>query len=141
MLLALALPRIWDTQGAARQAMLQRMASQMRAAADLFYLQCQAAGGAALQNNCAEVTVGRLVVEGQHRYPVASLNGIGRLVGLSAGEPAAAHFQVREFLADGVPALSVQVRPAEKAPCELMYVQARGPSQRPAVFFVPESCH
>jgi hypothetical protein len=141
VLLSLALPRLREAQQAARQVMLVRMASQMRTAADLFFLQCQAKGGAALREGCAEVAVGRMVVQGQHRYPTASMNGIGRLVGLSAGEPAAAHFQVREFLANGVPALSVQVRPVEEASCELIYVQAKAPGQPPAVSLVPESCH
>jgi hypothetical protein len=141
VLLSLALPRLKEAQVAARQVMLSRMASQMRTAADLFFLQCQAAGPAALRSGCSEVTVGRLVVSGQHRYPTATMNGIGRLVGLSAGEPAAAHFQVREFLANGVPALSVQVRPVEEGSCELFYVQAQAPGQQPAVSLVPESCH
>lgn len=141
VLLSLALPRLREAQQAAREVMLKRMASQMRTAADLFYLQCQAIGGPALRGACAEVTVGRMVVQGQHFYPTASMNGIGRLVGLSAGEPAAAHFQVREFLANGVPALSVQVRPVEKGSCELLYVQAEGPGHQPAVSLVPESCH
>lgn len=141
VLLSLALPRLRDAQKAAREAMLVRMASQMRTAADLFFLQCQTQGNEALRRDCAEVTVGRMVVQGQHRYPLASVHGIGRLVGLSAGEPAAAHFQVREFLANGVPALSVQVRPVEEASCELIYVQAKAPGQPPAVSLVPESCH
>ncbi len=141
VLLSLALPRLREAQQAARQVMLVRMASQMRTAADLFYLQCQALGGAVLRGGCAEVVVGRTVVQGQHLYPTASINGIGRLVGLSAGEPAAAHFQVREFLANGVPALSVQVRPVEERSCELLYVQAEAPGQQPAVSLVPESCH
>lgn len=127
-------------QHEAQLVMLQRMASHMRMAAELFHMQCLASGAAGSQA-CDQLTVGQFQVQGRYQYPAATADGIARLVGLSPNDPAAAHFEVRSMQEQATSVLSVRVRPQEEGACELQYRQAPQPGLAPTVLLSPLSCH
>ena len=139
-LLAVALPRYRDAQRYARMAMLDNMALLMHGAVDQFHWQCLAAQARHPGDDCREVRVGLALVRGEHGYPQAGLDGIGRLVGLTPGEPAADLFVTESTRLHGATALKVALRHAENGTCELIYLASAGVGQRPEITVVQSTC-
>jgi prepilin-type N-terminal cleavage/methylation domain-containing protein len=139
-LMAVALPRYRDAQRYARIAMLDNMALLMMGAVDQFHWQCLAAQARDLREDCREVRVGLWLVRGELTYPQAGLDGIGRLVGLVPGEPAADQFRVESTRLHGQAGLKVALRHAENGTCELMYLAPAGVGQRPEITVLQSTC-
>jgi len=139
-LLAVALPRYRDAQRYARMAQLDNMALLMLAAVDQFHWQCLAAQTRDLHEDCREVRVGLWLVRGDNSYPQAGLDGVGRLVGLVPGEPAADQFRVESVRLRGQAGLKVALRHAEKGTCELVYLAPVGVGQRPEITVLQSTC-
>lgn len=140
LLLAVALPRYHDAQRYARMALLSNLALTMHSASNLFHLQCLAASTRVPRGDCTQMRIGLVTVRGEAEFPQAGLDGIGRLVGLTPGDPAADLFSTESVLYDGLPALKVAVRAAEKGTCELVYRAPSGPGQRPEVLTLLSTC-
>ena len=64
----------------------------------------------------------------------------GRLVGLTPGEPAAELFTTEAVTRDGVAALKVSVKAAEKGTCELVYRAPSAAGLRPEVVTLSSTC-
>ena len=139
-LLSVGLPRYRDAQRYGRMAMLDNLALTMQRAAEMFHLQCLSQQPLAAGGDCAQLQVGLQTVRGERGFPVAGLDGIGRLAGLVQGDPAAAYFNTQSVLSDGVPALKVSVRHAEDGTCELIYRAPERPGERPRVAIVQSTC-
>lgn len=139
-LLAVALPRYRDAQRYARTATLDNMALLMIQAVDQFHWQCLAAQTRDLREDCHEVRVGLWLVRGELGYPQAGLDGIGRLVGLVPGEPAADQFRVETTRQHGQAGLKVSLRHADNGTCELVYLAPAGVGQRPEITVLQSTC-
>lgn len=140
VLLAVALPRYQDAQRYARIAMLNRLALTMYSASHLYHLQCLTQQTRLEGNDCRQLQVGLVTVRGEAEFPQAGLDGIGRLVGLTPGEPAAELFTTEAVTRDGVAALKVSVKAAEKGTCELVYRAPSAAGLRPEVVTLSSTC-
>lgn len=140
VLLAVALPRYRDAQRFARIALLDNMALLMHSAIDGFHRQCLALQMREPQADCAELRVGRVLVRGEGGYPQAGLDGIGRLVGLGPGDPAAGQFVSEATRHEGHPALKLTLKHAEDGTCVLLYRAPAGVGERPEVLVLQSTC-
>jgi type II secretory pathway pseudopilin PulG len=139
ILLSTALPRLREAQRYSRVGLLNQMAATMHSAANLFHLQCLARQAREPGQDCAQMEVGRVWVRGDGGYPSAGQDGIGQLVGLSAGEPAAEHFSTQTLVVGGGSTLKVSIKLAEEGTCELTY-EAGSPGRRPEIRIRQSTC-
>lgn len=140
VLLAVALPRYQDAQRYARIAMLNRLALTIYSASNVYHLQCLAQQARPEGSDCRQLQVGLVTVRGELEFPQAGLDGIGRLVGLTPGEPAAELFTTEAVTRDGAPALKVAVKAADKGTCELVYRAPTAMGLRPEVVTLSSTC-
>ena len=139
-LLAVAAPRYQDAQRYSRIALINRLNMTMVSASDMFHLHCLLQQTHTSPADCSQLQVGLETVRGEAEFPMAGLDGIGRLVGLAPGDPAAAMFFTEPVTHNGHLALKVGVKAAEKGSCELEYRAPSVPGSRPQVVILASTC-